>query len=247
MLLPGVGACGGAAPAPAGSPALASPPATAAEAAPAAAAPAAAAPAPPPALVPLDDAEIARIEGAPFAVKSNWVPPGKSERFGHAEIVIHGDPDEVRKVLLDFGHYKDIVPRKFKNAHVIAKEKGRTDLYMQVPIMHGMIMLWDVLRFSPITLTERGERLEGTFVRGNVRDANIVMTMRGVAPKKTLLTCDLLILPKVPAPQSAIDEELRDAAGDALDGIKGRVEQPSVSPPPQPPAPQPASPPPAPG
>ncbi len=189
---------------------------------------------PPPTLVPLDDAEVARLEASPFALRSNFVPPGKSERYGHAEIMIHGPADDVRKVILDFAHYKDIVPRKFKNAHVVAKEKGQTDLHMQVPILHGMILLWDILRFGPIVPTEHGERLEGKFVRGNVKDANIVMTMRGVGPKATILKCDLLILPKVPAPQSAIDEELRDAAGDALDGIKARVETPPASPPPAP-------------
>ncbi len=185
----------------------------------------------PPPLAPLDDAAIARLAASPVALRSNVVPPGKSERYGHAEIIIHGPPDDVRSVLLAFGHYKDIVPRKFKNAHVVGKENGRTDLSMQVPILRGMITLSYVLRFAPIVPTADGERLEGTFVKGNVKDANIVMTMRGVTPTSTLLKCDLLILPKVPAPQSAVDEELRDAAGDALDGIKLRVEQPSASPP----------------
>ena len=196
----------------------------------------------PPELAPLDPALVARLAAADHATRSNGVPKGKTQRYGHAEIFLHAPLPRVRKVITDFAHYKDIVPRKFHNARVVAKESGRTDLYMQIPIMHGMITLWDILRFGPTTLTSEGEVLEGTFVRGNVKDANLVLRMRAVDASSTILVCDLLILPKVPAPQSAIDEELRDAAGDALDGIKLRLDSEGKDAPPPPPA----SPPPAP-
>ena len=231
----GLFACGGAPGTPAAAPAAS---ADGSRAAPSTDATASA----PPELAPLDPALVARLAASDHATRSNGVPTGKTERYGHAEILLRAGLPRVRRVITDFGHYKDIVPRKFHNARVIAKESGRTDLYMQIPIMRGMITLWDVLRFGPTKLTAEGEVLEGTFVRGNVKDANLVLRMRAVDDGSTILVCDLLILPKIPAPQSAIDEELRDAAGDALDGIKQRLESEGkdAAPPPPPASPTPA-------
>ncbi|MDB4997303.1 MAG: hypothetical protein JWM74_4735, partial [Myxococcaceae bacterium] len=52
----------------------------------------------------------------------------------------------------------------------------------------------------------------------------IVFTMRSIEPNWTILSCDLLLTPNMPAPQSAIDEELRDAAMQAVDAIKDRAQ-----------------------
>ena len=62
---------------------------------------------------------------------------------------------KVREKSTDFSHYKEFVPHKFQNARVIAKENGNTDLYMQVPVMRGMVTLWQVLR----RMRERGETI----------------------------------------------------------------------------------------
>jgi hypothetical protein len=170
------------------------------------------------------DVEKLRAEGR--ATRSNRQPPGKSERYGHAEVYIRAALDRVRAQVTDFSHYKDLVPEKFHNARVLGKEKEDTELYLQVPIMHGVVMLWEVLRFGPVVVVEPGlELLEGKHVRGNVKTANLLMTMHRIGDEESVLECDLLILPKVPAPQSAIDEELRDAAGQALDAIRDRAEK----------------------
>jgi hypothetical protein len=200
---------------------------------------------------PGEDPEAARIRDTGHSLKWNWTPPGRTDRFGHAEVLINAPLASVRSVITDFGHYKDLVPEKFHNARVIAKENGTTDLYMQVPIMHGVVTLWDVLRFGPVrTIGPNTEQLEGRYVKGNIKDANIVLTIRSIEPNWTLLKFDLLLLPNIPAPQSAIDEELRDAARQGVDAIHDRAQgtqqwftwnpQP-VTPPPAAPAPTTAS------
>jgi hypothetical protein len=172
-----------------------------------------------------EDPEAARIRDAGHSLKWNWVPPGHADRFGHAEVLINAPMASVRTVVTDFGHYKDFVPAKFHNARVIAKEGGNTDLYMQVPIMHGVVTLWDVIRFGPIRTTAVGtEQVEGRLVKGNVKDADVILTLRSIEPNWTLLKFDLLLLPNIPAPQSAIDEELRDAAIQAVDAIHDRAQ-----------------------
>jgi hypothetical protein len=66
--------------------------------------------------------------------------------------------------------------------------------------------------------------VEGWLVKGNVKTANAAFTVHRVDDNFTILKFDLLILPNVPAPQVAIDEELRDAAMDAVNAIHDRAQ-----------------------
>jgi hypothetical protein len=171
------------------------------------------------------DADVAKLNAAGQAMRWNDVPAGKSERYGHAEALVHAPLSAVRSHITNFAQYKSLVPQKFNNARVIAREGGSTDVYFQVPVLHGMVTLWKVLRFAPIRVVRPGEEvLEGTFVRGNVKDAHLYFTIRRVDDNVTLLRMSLLILPNVPAPQAALDEELRDAAGDAVNALHDRAQ-----------------------
>lgn len=172
-----------------------------------------------------EDPEAARIATAGHSLKWNWTPPGKSQRYGHAEVLVNAPLAAVRAAITNYGRYKDLVPDKFHNARVIAKQNGNTDVYMQVPIMHGMMTLWDVVRFGPVKVVAPGaEVLEGNLVKGNVRDMNAIWMARSLDENWTLLKFDLLLLPNLPAPQSAVDEELRDAALQAVDAIHDRAQ-----------------------
>jgi hypothetical protein len=174
------------------------------------------------------DADALRLSQVGHSVKSNVVPAGKSDRYGHAEVLINAPLAKVRQQITDYAHYKDFVPEKFHNARIVDKDKdkGTTDLYYQLEVMHGIVKLSNVLRFGqPRVVSSGTEVVEGTFVKGtNVKDANIVFTMREVGPDWTVLKLDLLIVPTIPAPQAAIDEELRDSALKAVDVVHDRAQ-----------------------
>jgi len=160
----------------------------------------------------------------PGPIKSNWVPPGKSERYGRAEGLIAAKPDAVRAKLLDFMHYKDLAGPKFKSVKVVDKQGQTTDVYFQLPIMKGLVTLWYITRFPPARSTGTGDVIEGTFVKGNIKNMHIAFTVRpGHDENTSVLVCDLVLQPNVPAPQSALDEELRDACGDAINSIRRTV------------------------
>lgn len=185
-------------------------------------------PAPAPAAAPAADPELARLRAAQgHSLKWNYVPNGSSARYGHSEAIINAPVDLVRSYVLDFAHYKDYSNGKFKTARVVDKNQGSpgtTDMYVQVPILHGMIMLWQIIRFDPIKTVAPGvEQLNGSLVRGNVKAADIRITLRVVDPNTTVAKCDVLITPDFAAPQSAIDEELRDAAQNAVDAVQFRA------------------------
>jgi hypothetical protein len=173
-------------------------------------------------------AQLERLAKDPGPIRTNWTPPGKSERYGHAEGLIAAPYDAVKARLLDFPRYKELAGPKFKKVSVVDKSAGGTDLYFQLPIMHGIVTIWYVTRFSTARPGMAGaEVVEGKFVKGNIKDMQIVFTIRPTADQKTILVCDLNLAIVIPAPQSALDEELRDACGDAVNAIRARSTQPA--------------------
>jgi hypothetical protein len=181
------------------------------------------------------DADAARIAAAGHSLKWNWTPPGRSERYGHAETLVHAPLTVVRTRVLDFAHYRDIVPDKFKTSRVVGHgADGSADVYIQIAVLHGMVTLWDVTRFAPPRTVSAGvDVIEGRMLpgKGNVEDLDVVWTLREVDEEWTLLKFDLLLKPGLPAPQWVMDEELRDSAMTAVDAIHDRAQgSPGIAP-----------------
>jgi len=174
------------------------------------------------------DADAVRIATAGHSLKWNWTPPGRSDRYGHAETLIHAPLGVVRAHVVDFPHYREIFPERFKSSRVIAHESDRsTDVYIQIAVLHGVVSLWDVARFSPPRQLVPGtEVVEGRMIpgKGNVEDMDAVWTIRALDDQWTVLKFDLLLKPGLPAPQWAIDEELRDSAAFAVDSMHDRAQ-----------------------
>ena len=176
-------------------------------------------------------AQLDRLRKDPGPIKSNWTPPGKSDRYGHVESLIAAAPDAVRSKLTDYAHFKELAGPKFKSVKVVDKQGQSTDVYFQLPIMKGMITIWYVTRFAPPKPVAGGEVIEGTFVKGNIKGMQIAFGIKpGADDKSTAVTCDLVLQPNVPAPQSAIDEELRDACGDAIFSLRKTLGLPELRP-----------------
>ena len=157
--------------------------------------------------------------------KWNWVPPGQEARWGHAEILVQAPIEAVRAQITDYAHLSDLAPTKFKTSRIVDKRPGTTDVYVQIPLLHGLVTLWQVMRFAPPQVLGPGfEIVQAGLVKGNVKQMNLIVTMRSIDASRTVLMCDLSIELDFVAPQAAIDEELRDAAGDAVSAVKTRAE-----------------------
>jgi hypothetical protein len=155
-------------------------------------------------------------------IKSNWVPPGRPQRYGHAEGLVAAPLATVRAKLGDFRHYKDLAGPKFKSVKVVERQPTTTDVYFSLPIMKGVVTLWYITRFSPPRDVAGGAAVvEGTFVKGNIKSMHIALSARQAADaQSTVLVCDLNLTLGIPAPQDAVDEELRDACGDAINAVR---------------------------
>jgi hypothetical protein len=174
------------------------------------------------------DPEASRIAAAGHSLKWNWTPPGHADRYGHAETLIHAPLANVRQRVMDYAHYKDILPSKFRSSRVIGHvPDGSADVYIQIAVMNDMVLLWDVTRFAPAKrMSPSLEVVEGRMLpgKGNVEDLDVVWTMHSLDAEWTVLKLDLLLKPGLPAPQSAVDEELRDSARYAVDMIHDRAQ-----------------------
>jgi hypothetical protein len=154
-----------------------------------------------------------------------WNANLNGHRYGHSEAIVAAPIDKVTKTVTDFNHYKELHP-KFATARVIMKAGDETDVYVQHPIKIGLasIQLYEVLRFGALTNKNGTQVVEARGVKGDLRDAHTVITATPIDARHTLLQVDALFVPKLPAPQSFIDEELRDGAEDLVNGLKDKAQ-----------------------
>jgi hypothetical protein len=175
-----------------------------------------------------NDPDAARITAAGHSLKWNWTPPGRSDRFGHGETLVHAPLSAVRARVLDYANYKDFMPDKFKTSRVVGHgADGSADVYLQILVMGGMVTLWDVTRFAPPKAVGPGvDVIEGRMLpgKGNVEDVDVIWTLRALDVDWTVLKFDVLLKPGLPVPQWAMDIELRDSATCAVDAIHDRAQ-----------------------
>jgi hypothetical protein len=174
------------------------------------------------------DVDAARIAAAGHSLKWNWTPPGRDARFGHAETLIHAPLTAVKHLVLDFNQYKQLASSIITSRVVGHAPDGSIDVYIRMGVLNNTLVFWNVTRFLPPHPASDGggEVVEGRMVpgKGNIDDSVLVWTMHAAGPEWTVLKFDLLLRPSLPAPQSLIDEQLRDSAMDAVDSIHDRAQ-----------------------
>ncbi len=168
------------------------------------------------------DAQVVRLLAAKGTLKWNH---GTTARYGHAEALVESSAPELARAAADYSHYKDIHP-KFSTARVVAKGGGKTDVYMKYPVKIGpvKIELHEVMRFDPIRVDGLNHVIEAVGIQGDMTRGHTKITIKPVDATHSVLAVDVLLDPKIPAPQSLIDEELRDGAGDFVNGLKDRTQ-----------------------
>jgi hypothetical protein len=174
------------------------------------------------------DQEAGRIAAAGHSLKWSWTPPGRSDRYGHGETLVHAPLSVVRAQVLDYAHYKDFMPDKFKTSRIVSHGvDGSADVYLQILVMGGMVTLWDVTQFAPPKTIGPGvDVIEGRMVpgKGNVDDVDVIWTLRALDADLTVLKLDLLLKPGLPVPQWVMDMELRNSVTCAVDAIHDRAQ-----------------------
>lgn len=182
------------------------------------------APAAPPApAVPAKDPQVARLLEAKKTLRWNQTIGNGKDRYGHAETLVDAPADKVAKTVVDFGHYKEL-GRKFATARIIGKEGNETDVYMRYPVIIGPVKIdmYEVMRFSPPRADGNANVIEARGIKGDMKRGHTIIKIKPVDAKHSLVEVDVLLVPTLPAPQSYVDEELRDGACDYVDGIRDK-------------------------
>jgi hypothetical protein len=172
---------------------------------------------------PAKDPQVARLLEAKKTLNWNHTLGSNKDRYGHAEALVEATADQVVKTATEFGKYREL-HRKFKTARVIGKEGNLTDVYMRYPVTIGpmTIELYEVMRFQPDRTNGGTHTIEAHGIKGDMKRGHTIITVKPIDAKHSLLTVDVLLVPTLPAPQSYVDEELRDGAEDFVNGIRDR-------------------------
>ena len=174
---------------------------------------------------PAKDPQVARLLNEKKTPRWNAPVAGSKDRYGHAETLVDAPADQVAKTAGDFRGYKDL-HKKFSTARVIGKEGDQTDVYMRYPVTIGALTfeLHEVMRFSAPRMNGTSHVLEARGLKGDMKRGHTIITVKPIDAKHCVLEVDVLLVPSLPAPQSFIDEELRDGAGDFASTIRDKAQ-----------------------
>lgn len=171
------------------------------------------------------DPELAGLAGG-HSLRTNYQPRGMSDRYGRAKIIVNAPIDVVHKLAVDYGHYRELTAGRFHASRVIGRTPLGTEVYFQLAVLGGMVVLWQVFRFQDLKPLAPGWAVvEGWYVKGNIGRGNAAWTLHAIDEDHTLVTFDILVLPNMQLPQSLIDEGLRNAAGAAVEAIRTSAEE----------------------
>jgi hypothetical protein len=151
-------------------------------------------------------------------------PSESEERDRECEATVNAPVGIVERALTDYDRYATVLPN-FGRSRVLKRTADSADVYLQVPILKGAAHLWGVVRFVGPAVRPDGARIEGNYLRqGNVSAFHCLWSYRRVDDTHTALHLALLVLPKIPLPESVIESELTSACRDAVQGVKSFVE-----------------------
>src|SRR5690349_6362989 len=137
---------------------------------------------------PLHAADSREIQGYEVRV------PNDSLIAGAARARVASTHDTLRSVLTDYGHYSQIITR-FEKARIVGKVGQQTDVYLEVPILHGATKVRAVVRFDPPKTEGTDLVIRGRMVKGNVKRLDSTWRVRKVDETSADLVLELLIVP----------------------------------------------------
>ena len=172
---------------------------------------------------PATDAKAVELFAFKTDKTTNYEEKGSSFKVGRAEIFVNAPVSQVKAAILDYGAYSTFIP-KFQKSKVLKRDGDATEVYLQIPILHGAATIWAVERFDKPVAEGKGEKVSGVFQKGNVDDFRATWHYRAVDDKHSIVSIDLFIAPKLAVPEKAVTHEVQDACGDGVRAIKEHAE-----------------------
>lgn len=172
---------------------------------------------------PATDALAVELHRLAHDKQSHFVEPSTKRTWGRAQIFVDAPMKDVRAAITDYGAWGASIPR-FKKTKVLARSAAGTDVYLQMPVVNGAVTLWAVERFAAPVVVGKGERIAGTFVKGNLEDLQAIWHFRPVDEAHTLVTLEIYLQPNMAVPESIMVSQREQACGEAAVGIRNRAQ-----------------------
>lgn len=150
--------------------------------------------------------------------------PKNSIDTGGAAIYVNAPIDVVRRIVTDFRNYEKTI-KSFKQSKLLSRNKGVSEVYLEVPILHGAATVWVVALIGQPVLEGNEEKITARMLRGNVDDFRAVWRLRAVDAEHTIVKLELLVDPSLPAPASLVTPELTSASANAVTGVRKHAEK----------------------
>jgi ribosome-associated toxin RatA of RatAB toxin-antitoxin module len=172
------------------------------------------------------DEESSQLEtrGKALRYTHKTTEPASRIDTGGAAIFVNAPIEAVRRLVTDYRHY-DTMIKPFKQSKLLSRSKGVSEVYLEVPILHGAATVWVVVNIGQPVKENGEEKIVAKFQRGNVDDFRAVWRLRAVDAEHTVVKLELLVDPKLPAPASVVTGELTGAADKAVTAVRERAQQ----------------------
>jgi hypothetical protein len=168
--------------------------------------------------------DVARLARSRDAVRYSLAMSGAPIRAGGAMLVVDAPLADVRQIVTDYAHYKDVLPG-FQKSRILARGPAGTDVYLQAPILHGAATLWAVVRFGLPAPDGAGEKIEGRRTGpANLDDLRAIWKLYPIDAYRTLLKLEFLMVPSLPLPGSVVTPQLEESSEDAVRACRDRAE-----------------------
>jgi ribosome-associated toxin RatA of RatAB toxin-antitoxin module len=148
---------------------------------------------------------------------------GSSQRAGAARTGVDASAQRVEAVVTDYAGYARFIDQ-FERARVVGRGKTSTDLYIEIPILHGLTKIWAVLRFQAPVRNAGSTVVAGRMLKGNVNRLDVTWRVDRVDASSTRLAAELVLDISLPAPESAVMKTVKRAAAQAVKGARKEAE-----------------------
>ena len=170
------------------------------------------------------DETVQRLRESKKAERYQTAVAGHTIKAGGARIIVNAPLATVRSVVQDYGNYESFMPR-FKRSRIVDQNDTATQVYLQVPILHGAANVWSVVQFGqPVKRADGTEIIRGRMVESNVRDFRATWYLVPIDDNTTLLSAEILIVPTLPVPGSVVTGELEYASDMAVTSTRKKAE-----------------------
>jgi ribosome-associated toxin RatA of RatAB toxin-antitoxin module len=172
-----------------------------------------------------DEADKLSSRGKALRYSVKTTDPSNAIDTGGAAIFVNAPIAEVRQIVTDYRHYAQFI-KPFEQSKLISKKDGVSEVYFEVPVLHGAAKIWAVVKFAKPVKDGDGEKIVARYGnKGNVDDFRAVWRLRAVDETHTIVKCEIFVDPKMPLPPSMLTPELSYAADKASTAVRDRAEQ----------------------